>query len=200
MKMKSHIVTPEYHIENENTDDERLLLQMTRDGDVNAFNRLFNKYWKKLYRIAYSKVGSREEAEEIVQDIFIKIWEKKSELNIHNLSAYLYTSVKNRCLNYIEKKIIEHKHWEYYKKFIIDYDDSTNKTIVFNSLMDAIQSGMEQMSEKTKQVFKLNQLEGRSIKEIAEIHKLYEKAIEYHITSSIKKMRMYLKEFVFPRF
>ena len=130
MKMKSHIVTPEYHIENENTDDERLLLQMTRDGDVNAFNRLFNKYWKKLYRIAYSKVGSREEAEEIVQDIFIKIWEKKSELNIHNLSAYLYTSVKNRCLNYIEKKIIEHKHWEYYKKFIIDYDDSTNKTIV----------------------------------------------------------------------
>lgn len=174
--------------------DEELLTEL-RHGNVVAFNELYSKYWRQTYRIAYSKVASREAAEEIVEDFFIKLWQKRDGLVIRNFFAYLYTSVKNRCLNYIEEKTIENKHWEYYKQFLPESDNSTDDTVQFNSLVDAIHAGIQQMPEKSKTVFEMHKMEGKSVKEIAALLNLSEKTIEYHLTNSMKKLRVYLKEF-----
>jgi RNA polymerase sigma-70 factor (ECF subfamily) len=176
------------------TDEE--ILALIRVGDRAAFNALYDKYWKKIYRIAYSKVGSREVAEEIVEDFFIKLWLKRETLVINNFFPYLFTSIKNRCLNYIEEKTTQDRHWQYYSQFIPVSEETTSKSVAFNNLMEAIHGGMDQMPEKSKKVFELHKMEGKSIKEIAAQLNLSEKAIEYHLTNSLKKLRIYLKEFI----
>lgn len=172
------------------------ILKAIRQDDKMAFNELYNRYWKKVYLHACSKIRSKEASEEIVEDFFINLWQKRHTLAINNFSAYIYASIKNRCLNYLQQKTIENKHWEYYKQFVPEFDDTTSNSVAFNNLMESIYDGMTQLPEKSKRVFEMNKLQGKSIKEIAQVLKLSEKAIEYHLSCSVKKLRLYLKEFI----
>ena len=144
----------------------------------------------------YSRIRERSKTEGMAQEIFMKFWDKRSQLVIENFSAYLYTCVKHRCLNYIESKIVRKKHWEHYKIFLPRQDDSTDKTIAFNDLEEALENGLNNIPKKSKMIFRLNRLEGQSVKEIAGQMNLSEKAIQYHLTRSVKELRVYLKEFL----
>lgn len=175
--------------------DEDSLFTFIRKGDKEAFAEFFDRYWSKAFQIAYQKLNNRQATEEIVQELFIALWNKRNSLSIHNFSSYLYTCIKNKCLNYIESKIIERRHWDYYKQFIPRSDHSTDKMVSYDALLEAINTGMEGLPKKTKRVFQLNRLEGRSISEIAHVLNLSEKAIEYHLTRSLKHLRIHLKDF-----
>lgn len=164
--------------------------------DEKAFKELFKKYWRKAHRMAYAKVRSKEIAEEIVQDIFTTLWDKRATLQINNFSSYLFTTVKNKSLNYIQACLVRKKYWDYYKQFIPQYEESTEKAVAYNELVEAIEHEMILLPEKSEKVFRLNRLEGHSIPEIASILNLSEKAIEYHITRSIKQLRLHLKDFI----
>lgn len=175
--------------------DEQLVA-IVRDGNDDAFAELFNRHWEKVYDMIYSRIRQAAVTEEMAQDIFMKLWDKRAELAIDNFSAYLYTCVKHRCLNYIESKITQKKHWEHYKVFLPLEDDSTNKTIAFNDLREALDKGLNTIPKKSKMIFRLSRFEGQSVKEIAEQMNLSEKAIQYHLTRSVKELRLYLKEFL----
>jgi RNA polymerase sigma-70 factor (ECF subfamily) len=88
---------------------------------------------------------------------------------------------------------VRKKYWDYYKTFVPQVEDSTEKIVNYNQLLEALEQGMEHLPKKTKTIFQLNRLEGRSISEIAKILNLSEKAIEYHLTSSLKHLRVHLK-------
>lgn len=175
--------------------DEEILFASIRKGDKAAFAELFNRYWSKAFSMAYQKLNDQDATEEIVQELFISLWNRRESLSIHNFSAYLYTSIKNKCLNYIESKIIERKHWAYYKQFIPQADHETEKMVSYDVLLEAINTSMESLPKKTRRVFQLNRLEGRSVSEIANVLNLSEKAIEYHLARSLKHLRMHLKDF-----
>lgn len=175
--------------------DEEFLFASIRKGDKEAFAELFNRYWNTAFFIAYQKLRDQGAAEKVVQDLFISLWNKRESLAIHNFSSYLYACVKNKCLNYIESKIIEKKHWDYYKQFIPQADYETEKMVSYNTLLEAINTSMESLPKKTRRVFQLNRLEGRSVSEIANALNLSEKAIEYHLARSLKHLRMHLKDF-----
>ena len=175
--------------------NEESLFALIREGDKEAFAELFNRYWRKAFLIAYQKLNDRQATDEIVQELFITLWNKRSSLTIHNFSSYLYASIKNKCLNYIESKIIERKHWEHYRQFIPKSDPVTEKMVSYETLLEAINTSMESLPKKTRRVFQLNRLEGRSVSEIADVLNLSEKAIEYHLTRSLKHLRMHLKDF-----
>lgn len=175
---------------------EEQLLEAIRIGNEMAFAELFKQYWRKAHGLAHSKVHSKEVAEEIVQDLFITLWDKRATLQINNFSSYLYTTVKNKSLNYIEACVVREKYWAYYKAFAPQYDESTEKDVAYNELVEAIENEMSHLPEKSKKVFRLNRLEGRSIPEIASALNLSEKAIEYHITRSLKQLRLHLKDYM----
>jgi RNA polymerase sigma-70 factor (ECF subfamily) len=175
--------------------DEDFLFASIRKGDEEAFAELFNRYWTKAFFMAYQKLNDQEAAEEIVQEVFITLWDKRESLSIQNFSAYLYTCIRNKCLNYIEAKIIERKHWEFYRQFIHQSDHETEKMVSYDTLLEAIHTSMESLPKKTRRVFQLNKLEGRSVSEIANVLNLSEKAIEYHLARSLKHLRMHLKDF-----
>jgi RNA polymerase sigma-70 factor (family 1) len=175
---------------------EEELIRGLRDGSQVAFEAIYKQYWHRLYITAYSKVESHAEAEEIVQNIFSTLWEKRQALLITNLGGYLQISVRNRIINHIRGRITQRKYWEYYKNYIPTDRESTADTVMYDDLAEAVEVAVNRLPEKSRQVFRLNRFEGKSIREIANLMKLSEKAIEYHLTKSIKELKVHLKDFI----
>lgn len=181
----------------EQTDyNESLLLAELRKGSVKAFAEIFKRHWQPLYNCARNKLHSHEEAEEVIQNIFSMLWQKRQSLSINNLSYYLNTALRNRILNIIRARITHEKYWRYYSTFIPQQQDATAEAVAFGDLQDAIDLAVANLSEKSRQVFRLSRLEGRSNAEIANLLRLSEKAIEYHLTKSLKELRVHLKDFI----
>jgi RNA polymerase sigma-70 factor (family 1) len=171
------------------------------DGDEEALTLIFQRYWKKLYYLALRKTGSHDTAEEIVQDLFADIWDKRStlfhrRLEGFSLSAYLTTAVKHKVLNLIRSQIYTKSYFDYYKTAFAKDEKSTEHQVEYDQLTDALEEGIQKLPEKSKQVFKLNRLEGRTVQEIAHLLNLSEKAIEYHLTKSLKTIRVHLKDYI----
>jgi RNA polymerase sigma-70 factor (family 1) len=176
--------------------NEEKLLQELKRGDVQAFEQIFNQFWKPLYRVAHSKIQDRAEAEEIVQSIFSALWEQREKLDIENLSAYLHRAVKNRVLNAIRAKITEQKYWDYYQNFIPQVQNTTENAVVFDDLQEGLQAAVNHLPEKSRKVFQLSRFEGRTNHEIAKLLKISEKSIEYHLTKSLREIRIHMKDYI----
>lgn len=176
------------------TDTE--LLALIKNDDDHAFAEFYNRYSKKIRALAFSKVSSLEATQEIVQDIFSDIWERRHSLDIHAVPNYLSVAVKYKVINYIKSTISFRKHSNFYKAFVKISEEETLKAVQYNDLTTALEEGVQKLPEKTKLVFKLNRLEGKSIAEIAVRLNLSEKAIRYHISRSLKELRFHLKEFL----
>lgn len=146
--------------------------------------------------MAYARVRSKEITEEIVQDLFTSLWDKRSTHTIQHLPSYLFQAVKFKALNYIESRIVQEKYWDYYKNFMPQKDEATDILVEYHDLMDAIENGMNELPEKSKKVFRLHRMEGWSVPEIANLLNLSEKAIQYHLTQSVKKLRVHLKNYI----
>jgi|GEM_PF-137795 len=171
------------------------LLDAIRHDDEDAFAELFRRHWKRVHDMAISRVRSQEITAEIVQDLFISLWDKRASHSIRNLSSYFHTAVKNKALNYIESQMVRKNYRDYYRKYFAAWDNETERTVAFDDLMGAIEVAMKQLPEKTRTVFQLNKLEGWSVPEIAERLHLSEKSIGYHLTQSLKKLRFHLKDY-----
>lgn len=176
--------------------NEALLLSELRRGSIQAFEKIFKRHWESLYRIARTKLRSHEEAEEIIQGIFSTLWEKRESLAISNLTWYLNTALRNRILNIIRDRIPKEKYWNYYKAFIPQQGFLTEEIVAFDELNEAVELAVRSLPEKSREVFRLSRIEGRSNSEIARLLKISEKAIEYHLTRSLKELRVHLKDFM----
>lgn len=173
-----------------------LLLEDLRNGCVNAFEQIFKRHWEPLYRSARASLRSHDEAEEVIQNIFSFLWEKRETLSITNLTSYLNTALRNRILNIIRDRIPKEKYWTYYRAFIPQYREITDEAVAFDELSNAVETAVNNLPQKSRMVFELSRLQGRSNTEIAGRLKLSEKAIEYHLTKSIKALRVQLKDFI----
>lgn len=172
------------------------LMAAIRSDDRLAFAELFARYGRVVYKMAYSRLRTHAAAEEIVQTLFISFWDNRVKHSITNLSSYFYVAVKHRVLNIIESRIVQKKYWDYYKTFIPSEENVTEEAVEFNDLLTTIEESMKNLPEKSKEVFKLNRLEGHSVAEIAKSLNLSEKAIQYHLTRSLKELRVQLKDYI----
>lgn len=172
------------------------LLEAIRHDNEEAFAELFKRYWKMVHDMASPRVRSEAVTAEIVQDLFISLWDKRASHSIRHLPSYFYTAVKNKALNYMEAQMVRKSYRDYYRKFFPGWDNITEKTVEFDDLMGAIETAMQQLPEKSRTIFQLNRLEGHSVTEIAHRLNLSEKAIGYHLTQSLKKLRVHLKDFL----
>lgn len=174
---------------------DELLVKLLRVGEQDAFEEIYRRYWQKLLRSAQFKLRSKETIEEILQDLFISLWEKREKVLIENLEAYLNTSLKYLIINQIKKQILQEKFVEYSLKKN-ELTDDVDESVAFNELSVAIEKAIEQLPEKTQQIFRLNRLEYKTVKEIAVLLETPERTVEYHITQALKALRIHLREFI----
>lgn len=173
-------------------ENDAALVKALAKGNILAFNTLFRKYSQRLYRFAFGYLKSDVESEEIVQEVFTRIWEKKSELR-HELSfkSYLFTITFNVIRKHFRTKAYLDKYFS--SEIQEDLDFCTSQTIDFNSLKDYVSGLVDEMPGRRKEIFVKSRFEGMSIAEIAEELGISHKTVENHLTSALKYLRSCLK-------
>jgi RNA polymerase sigma-70 factor (family 1) len=149
----------------------------------------------RLFNLTYRLVGTREESEDILHNLFESIWTKRSTNNIHNLSTYLAVSVRYQAIAYIKSQINMRKFQEYIIFQEISQANLTEQIINYGDLQKAIDEAMKKLPEKTVEVFKKSRYENKSVKEIADELNIAPKTVEYHITKSLKVLKDQLQSF-----
>ena len=168
--------------------NESQLIQALSKGNTLAFNTLFRAYGSRLYRFAYGYLKSEAESEELVQEVFMKIWEKRADLKKElSFKSYLFTIT----FNLIKKHFRARAHaFEYLKSEISDgLDMQTTQKITYNSLYQYIGKLVDQLPERRKIIFIKSRFEGLSVKEIAEELEISHKTVENQLTDALKHVR-----------
>ncbi len=173
-------------------DDETRLVKSLSEGDLLAFNTLFKKYSGHLYRFANGYLKSEAESEELVQEVFTIIWEKRSELK-HELSfkSYLFTI----AYNIIRKHFRNRRYLSTYLQsgMYDDMDMQTTQNITYNSLYQYLTKLVDMLPVKRREIFIKSRFEGFSIKEISEEFNLSHKTVENQLTDALKFIRSNIK-------
>jgi RNA polymerase sigma-70 factor (family 1) len=174
---------------------DEYLAECLQRGDGGAFEEIYNRYWYKLYGVAYHQLGSKEDTEQIVQEVFEKLWKRRLEVRIVHLGVYLMSAVKYLTTNYIKSQITFRRYQEYLIFQEIQQNYQGQDIINYNDLAQAVEDAMRQLPEKTAEVFRLSRFENLSNRDIAQQLSLSEKAVEYHITKSLKFFKTELKHY-----
>lgn len=174
--------------------DDNLLFEKVKKGDLKAFEVLFKEYYGPITRFALSMVRDKSIAEEIAQEIFMYLWEKKEQIELKTVfKSYLFTSAKYKAINYIKlelPKLQATTDLEGIRGFSqpdMASDDSERLKI-------RIQFAIEQLPEKCKNIFVLSRYGGMTYVEIAEDLGLSVKTIENQMSIALKKLKESLSE------
>lgn len=172
------------------TDNE--LLTLLQGDDRGSFTELYNRYWKRLLAIAYNHSRNQDTAEEIVQEIFVSLWDRRSIVRIDCVAAYLATAVKFSVF----KHLARHKrHTEIAQAHCLTFAaDLDEQQIDAKFLNEYILGLVEQLPEKCRLVFKYSRIEHLTIPEIAAKAGIAEKTVEAHLTKGLKFIRLNLKD------
>jgi len=176
--------------------NEEETVKALSQGDEAAFLRIYELYWYKIYLIAYRRLGKKEIAEELTQELFLKLWEKRNILKPQKIDNYLCVAIKNAVIDHIQSGLVANKYVEFYKAFAESASRQTQDTVEFDDLSVAIERGLSNLPHKTQEVFKLSRLNSWAPDKIAKHLHLSEKTVGYHLTKSLKFMRAYLKEYL----
>ena len=177
----------------EHISDSKLVDQLQR-GDHEAFDQIFNKYGNKLFGFALSYLKSKEETEELVQDVFLKIWENRKNLKKeYSLKSYLFTiAYHNMCKVFRKKQI----YVELTTERVVSDGQSFNleEQIEYKSTLEQVDGLIEQLPEKQKIVFIKSRKEGKSSREIAKEMNLAPGTVDNHISAALKFLRDHISE------
>ena len=175
--------------------DETLLVALNA-GCREAFTVIYEKYWYDLYQMAFRRLKQKEIAEELVQDVFVKLWENRQVLHIQQLENYLFRAIKYSVIDYIRAELVQNRYLDYHMAFVVRHDTQTEETVAYHNLESLLEKGLITLPPKSQEIFRLSRLESWSTHKIALHFSLSDKAVEYHLTKSLKVLRMYLKELV----
>lgn len=175
------------------TSDQNLVESLQK-GDLKAFDAIFKKYSQKVYRFAIKYLKSREEAEEIVQDLFLKIWENRSKLNKESsLKAYIFTiSYHNICRVFRKRSYQE----SFVKKIISPANNTYDleEQVHFESLEEQVNELIDKLPPKQKIIFIKSRGEGKNSREIAAEMNLAPGTIDNNISEALKFIRHHIKK------
>ena len=168
--------------------NESLLVRNLSKGNLLAFNTLYKEYSGRLYRFAFGYLKSEDEAEELVQEVFTIIWEKRANLKEDlSFKSFLFTI----SFNIIRKHFRTRAQLSEYFKTVKgdDKDMHTSHKITYDSLYQYINELVNQLPERRKEIFIKSRLEGLSIKEISEKLNINHKTVENQLTDALKFIR-----------
>jgi RNA polymerase sigma-70 factor (ECF subfamily) len=176
--------------------NEDKVIKALSEGDEKAFLKIYEEHWYKVYLIAYKRLGKKDIAEELTQDLFLKLWEKRNELKPQKIGNYLSVAIKNSVIDHIQSGLVANKYLNFYKAFAELTSSTTQNVVDFDDLSESIEKGLLKLPAKTQEVFKLSRLDSWSMDKIARHLNLSEKTVGYHLTKSLKFMRTYLREYL----
>jgi RNA polymerase sigma-70 factor (ECF subfamily) len=178
-----------------------LIRCLKEKGDRVAFEELYNRYWRKLLVQALIKLRSEVEAEEVVQDVFMDLWERRESIEIRKtFHTYMASCVKYQILT---RLALQRKYAAFEQKALLAANDAVNLTedwLDYETTRRQIEETVQCLPEKCQMVFRLSREEGRSQKEIADALGISTKTVETHIGKALKVIRSSVQQFLFSLF
>jgi len=167
--------------------------------DSQLFDELFKQYSKPLFYYAVKFVED-EVAQDIVQDVFIKLWSDRSIIISQSLNSFLFTMVRNSCLQQLEKQKVRNKYLESTRLMLqeeeLRYFMDENQALIEQELEDKLNEVLNSLPERCRQIFNMSRFENRKNKEIAEELEISVKAVEKQITKALATIRIEMKEYL----
>jgi len=177
--------------------EEKVLIVRLKNGDQTAFELLFHFYYPGLVVYSSQFTTDKNEAEEIVQDFFVRFWQKHQQLiPSDSLKNYFFSSVKNSSLNFLKHKKIE-------ERYIKEMGELSNHHLVYepdlyidSELQEKIKHGINNLPEKCQEIFIMSRIRGMKNDEIAAELNLSKRTVETQITKALKVLRVELKDYI----
>jgi len=175
--------------------DDKLIVKNLKDGDVLSFDSIFNKYHKKVYYFALSYIKNKEEAEDIVQEVFMNLWKYREQINEYYVfSKYLFKITYNVTCKRFRKQTSDKKHLEEVMKSTLPDDNSTSLDIEYNNLLESTNLLIEKLPPRQKEIFLLSIKEQLTVEQIAQNLKISKKTVENYLTRARSSLRKSLSD------
>lgn len=171
--------------------DAELVSLLQKDNE-HAFEEIYKRYAESLNRFAYSRLGIREESDEMVQEVFVTLWQKrKSMASITQLNAYLFRAVQNRIISYFRSAKVREVYAESFTLFTITHEDSLTHEVEHAELQAILNQGLQELPERCQTAFRLSRIHNMTIQEIAVHMEISARTVENYITQALKHLRAY---------
>ncbi len=196
--IKYRILTLKSSNLNTNTEElsETAILHLLRKGNELAFFELYRKYHAQLFSYAVKFLHSEELAKDVVHDVFIKLWENRTELPaVASLQSYLYAICKNAILNMISRATRENRIREEIGKQMMSTEPSVEKVFLSNEQREIVKQVINQLPPKRREVFLLCRMEGKSYEETAKILDISASTVNDHLVKAIKTLKSHLQQY-----
>lgn len=179
----------------QHTDTE--LFDLIKEGNAIAFAEIYDRYWALLYRHAYRLIKDQDLAQDVVQEVFVNLWDKINTIDLQfSISSYLYTAVRNKVLNLIQRDKVKNNYIESFANFVASSEAITDHRLRERLLKEKIEKEVAALPSKMRQVFEMSRIQNMSHKQIAEELNLSDKTVKKQMSNAIKILRLKLGGFL----
>ncbi len=177
-------------------DTDKNIFDRIHIDDMLAYEILFRKFYSALCNYSYKIVKDMDTAEEIIQDLFFNIWEKRHELVIEtSVKSYLYKSAYNKSILFLRHKSVTEKYENYVKSSGLITEPDASEELSLKELTEVIDRTLDELPEQSRKIFSLSRFEGLKYHEIAEKLSLSVKTIEANMGRALKLFRKNIKTY-----
>lgn len=173
--------------------DEELLTSLTVSDDRKAFETLYFRYSIRIFDYVHARVNDRYTAQEIVQELFVGLWQKRESLAIQTCRAYLFSAARNLVISHHRQEMAREARQQSWATERRHEEELTYQETIAQDLHDRYQEGLKLLPEKCQRVFTLSR-DGLTNREVAERLYISEKTVEQHITKALRFLKVYLRE------
>ncbi len=174
-----------------NTPSDKELLEAIKQDDHAAFEVLFNRYWDYLFGIVYRRLNDREETLDVVQDIFVYLWNSRTTLTVKSgLEPYLFSAARNQLYSLYRRNQLRQVKEE--MQTVLNVPLEADGQLLFREVDRLVTDELQKMPDNVRKCFTLSREEGKSIREIAAELMLSEKTVKNNISDALKRLRLHL--------
>jgi RNA polymerase sigma-70 factor, ECF subfamily len=176
--------------------DEQMALLLSKRDEA-AFEQVFKAHYKNLHAYAFTILKDEDEAEEMVQQVFFKLWERSEHLSFFGpIAAYLYRAVHNECLNFLKHQKVKAGHQLHVAYSMKNKTEQAQPRMIRKELENKFREALNELPEQCRTVFQLSRFEDMKYKQIAEKLDISIKTVENHMGKALKLLRTKLVDFL----
>lgn len=169
---------------------DQKLVALLKEGKQAAFTEIYDRYWASMYMHVYKMLRDKEEAKDLLQDMFSLLWIKSSELKVETkLSGHLYISARNRVFNLIQKNKVKSDYLSSVAAFLSEAGTETIEKLNEKDLINAIEAEIQNLPTKMREIFELSRKENLTHKEIAEKLNLSDQTVRKQVQNALRILR-----------
>lgn len=174
--------------------EDKRLAQGIKCGEKLAFKQLYEKYAPRIYRFSHSYLKNECDSEELVQNVFVKIWEKRCTLDTsQNIKAFVFKIAVNTIYDFIRRKNIEHAFADYARLNYKADENFTWHTVIYDEMVQKLQGLIAQLPKQQQKIVQLSKMEGLANEEIANRLQLSKRTVENHLYRALSFLKKHLK-------